>query len=914
MKSLSQTAQIYIVCILLVGAGLLGWQLSRLNAVNPWLLLVTCVIAAILQTLKTVGATTRSSYNLSWILYGFAFILLGAPATLLIILIAHLVEWIWHRYPWYIQTFNIASFAVVVSFSGFVYVLLNPEWTPLTFQGALAVLLAMAVFTGFNHLLVGLVIQLARGQSLAESGVFGIMTLLIDSGSLSLGAVAALLWLVNPYAIVLVFFVTYLLHSALKVPALQRQVETDPKTELFNARHFTEKLKEELARAQRFDRPLIVVMADLDLLREVNNKYGHLAGDIVLKGVADILKESSRDYDLAARFGGEEFAILMPETTLLEAQLFIEEMRFLIETAEFVVSTSATPIKVKMSFGIRECCAKDLSSDDLIHRADIAVYQAKLNGRNQVCIFTSEKNENGNLPVAAPAKMAEPGGGHKTTAPVAAQMDEMSKVAASTPSGSTYPTAPPPSSVAHSAWLLSAYIGGTIALALGLALGVAFFTSVSDWSGILLFTCLALLTEALGIEIYVRNTSVSTSAAPLLAGVLLFGPIAALSIGPAIAIVAYFKYRSPIIRFFFNTSNHLIGGLLSAGLIFLSGNQFSGWPPPIQFVLTVISAFSIYLSTTVLVAVAISIDKHQPLRVVWLERFRWLGPYYAALGVVAYALVFSYHATGLSGVLVILVPLLMLRYSQMQYVNHTETMVTQLRTQNAELTQQAEEISLLNEEMLNVLSNALDLRDPYVLKHSYHVAQYSALIAKELGLGAARIEMVRKGGLLHDIGKLGIPEAVLYKPSRLTDQEYELVKEHVHIGADLIRACHSLYPITPFILYHHEHYNGKGYPEGLVGTAIPLEARILGLADAIEAMASDRPYHRAMDVKEIIIEIKRCSGTQFDPAIVDAFIRILEHEGQHLIVNSARFVQPKRSEPIQLFVKQTTDELPVLVI
>jgi len=194
------------------------------------------------------------------------------------------------------------------------------------------------------------------------------------------------------------------------------------------------------------------------------------------------------------------------------------------------------------------------------------------------------------------------------------------------------------------------------------------------------------------------------------------------------------------------------------------------------------------------------------------------------------------------------------------------------------------------------------------------VAQYSALIAKELGLGAARIEMVRKGGLLHDIGKLGIPEAVLYKPSRLTDQEYELVKEHVHIGADLIRACHSLYPITPFILYHHEHYNGKGYPEGLVGTAIPLEARILGLADAIEAMASDRPYHRAMDVKEIIIEIKRCSGTQFDPAIVDAFIRILEHEGQHLIVNSARFVQPKRSEPIQLFVKQTTDELPVLVI
>jgi diguanylate cyclase (GGDEF)-like protein len=392
MKSLSGTAQIYITIILLIGSGLLGWQLSRQNNEHLWVLLFSCAIAALLQTLKAVGVTTRTSYNLSWILYGFAFVFLGAPAALFVILSAHLVEWIRYRYVWYIQCFNIASFTIVVSIAEFVYALLNPGWTAVTFRGALAILLVLVLFTGLNHLLVGVAIHLARGQSLGESGVFGLMTLMLDFGLLSMGAMAALIWVVNPYAITFVFFQVYLLYNALRVPALQRQVETDPKTGLFNARYFTEKLNDELVRAQRFKRPLTLVMADLDLLREVNNKYGHLAGDVVLNGVANILKEAGRDYDLVARFGGEEFALLMPETTVLEAQIVVEETRRVIEAAEFTVSTNSTPLKVTMSFGVAECREKVLSGDDLILCADLAVYQAKLNGRNQVCIFTDEQS------------------------------------------------------------------------------------------------------------------------------------------------------------------------------------------------------------------------------------------------------------------------------------------------------------------------------------------------------------------------------------------------------------------------------------------------------------------------------------------------------------------------------------------
>ena len=902
MKSLSRIAQIYICTILASGAGLLGIQVSHLHITNLPMFCTICGMAAVLQTLKTIGVTARSSYNLSWILYGFVFVFFGAPATILVILFAHLVEWGWHRYSWYIQCFNITSFVLVVSVVGFVYGWLNPAWLPLTSAGAISILGALAIFTGLNHLLVGLVIQLARGQKLTESGVFGWMTLLLDFGLLCLGAIAALIWLVNPATIMLIFVLAYLLYTALRVPALQRQAETDPKTGLLNARHFTEKLKEELARAQRFGRPLTVVMADLDLLREVNNKYGHLAGDVVLKGVAQILKESSRDYDLPARFGGEEFAILMPETSILEAQFFVEEMRRLIEEARFTVSTSPTPIQITMSFGIAEGHDKDKSIEDLIHRADVAVYQAKQNGRNQVCVFSEEQSTTWFFQQGPQAKTEKPSATDPLPPSQENQLVETNKAIEQAPPKPVPPT--PPAAKPPSAWPLQVYITSTIALALGLTLLLVRPSSVTDWLGILLFTALAVFTEIFGIEIYVRNTSVSTSAAPLLAGVLLFGPMAAVCIGPAIAVVAYIKYRSPLIRFFFNTSNHLLGGLFSASLILLGGRAFASWPLLIQILLATLGALTIYLSTTSFVAGAISIDKRLSPSAVWTERFRWLAPYYAALGIVAYALVFSYQTTGFIGVCVSLVPLFMLRYSQVQYVKHTETMVNQLRKQNSELMEQAAEISLLNDEILHVLANALDLRDPYVSKHSHHVAQYSMLIAQELGMSPARVEIVRKAGLLHDIGKLGIPEAVLYKPTRLTDEEYELVKQHVCIGAELVQGCHSLHEIVPFILHHHEYYNGKGYPDGLANAEIPLEARILGLADAIEAMASDRPYHKALSVKEILAEITRCAGTQFDPVIVHAFMQVLERAGEQLIVNSARSVTVRRAEPRQLTVKE----------
>jgi GGDEF domain-containing protein len=311
MQKLSLSAKLYIFGTILIGLALAAWQMVQLRQADLGLALAVSVLAGMAQILKVEGPTERSSYNISWVAYGFTFLLLGAPAATLVILVAHLMEWIRHKYPWYIQCFNISSYAIVVSVAGLVYSLINGGLPPIGFPGFVAALSAAAAFTWLNHLAIGVVLRLARGQSFAESGVFERLTLAIDFTLFGMGVGAAFMWMVNPYAVLLAAVPLYLVYTTLRVPALQRQSQIDPKTGLFNSKYFTQALEMELARADRHDRPLTVVIADLDLLRNINNTYGHLAGDTALITVARVLKSRLRDYDVVARFGGEEFAILI---------------------------------------------------------------------------------------------------------------------------------------------------------------------------------------------------------------------------------------------------------------------------------------------------------------------------------------------------------------------------------------------------------------------------------------------------------------------------------------------------------------------------------------------------------------------------------------------------------------------------
>jgi putative nucleotidyltransferase with HDIG domain len=274
------------------------------------------------------------------------------------------------------------------------------------------------------------------------------------------------------------------------------------------------------------------------------------------------------------------------------------------------------------------------------------------------------------------------------------------------------------------------------------------------------------------------------------------------------------------------------------------------------------------------------IQLKQPARQIWKEQYNWLAPYYVGFGVLAYVLTLGYKYVGSTGLFVLVVPMVLLRLSQKQYVERTKEVVIELREKNQVLKRKSEEIVQLNESLLETLSEIIDLQDPNVSGHSRQVSHYATEIAKIMKLHEKQVELIRKGSLLHDIGKLGIPIELLGKPCRLTPDEYEVVKRHAVMGAELIQKSPSLHSLIPMVRHHHEFFNGMGYPDKLVGAQIPLEARIVSVADAIEAMSSERPYRKAFSASAIVNEMRAQAGRQFDPLVVEAAIQMIESDSR----------------------------------
>ncbi|HEY6958776.1 MAG TPA: HD-GYP domain-containing protein [Candidatus Limnocylindria bacterium] len=175
---------------------------------------------------------------------------------------------------------------------------------------------------------------------------------------------------------------------------------------------------------------------------------------------------------------------------------------------------------------------------------------------------------------------------------------------------------------------------------------------------------------------------------------------------------------------------------------------------------------------------------------------------------------------------------------------------------------------------LQALANALDVRDSETGGHSERVLHYMELITRELGIGGQDAAFLRRGALLHDIGKIGVPDNILRKPAALSESEWATMRKHPEFGARIIADIPFLQDVSKIVRHHHERWDGKGYPDGLAGEEIPVGARIFAVADSFDAMTSDRPYRRGMSVAAACAEIARCRGTQFDPTVADAFLRI----------------------------------------
>lgn len=209
---------------------------------------------------------------------------------------------------------------------------------------------------------------------------------------------------------------------------------------------------------------------------------------------------------------------------------------------------------------------------------------------------------------------------------------------------------------------------------------------------------------------------------------------------------------------------------------------------------------------------------------------------------------------------------------------------------NKELQETYEKLENAYMESIETLRLAVDAKDIYTRGHSDRVSEYCVLIGKKLGLSEDDIKALKIGGLFHDIGKIGVPDSVLLKEEKLTDEEYSQIKNHPSIGAHILSTATIFSDILPIVKHHHEKYNGTGYPSKLSGESIPYLARIAALADTFDAMSSKRPYRDALSIEVIKEEIKKNKGTQFDPKLADVFLDILENDYNEIVRIQSRYV------------------------
>jgi putative nucleotidyltransferase with HDIG domain len=370
------------------------------------------------------------------------------------------------------------------------------------------------------------------------------------------------------------------------------------------------------------------------------------------------------------------------------------------------------------------------------------------------------------------------------------------------------------------------------------------------WNDVAVFALTAILSEAWHLRGAFANVSSSVAFVPLFASVLLFPhPIPMLIAAAALVVVETFVRRKPPIRVWFNTAQYMVAmGLASLVYSNLGGtvstSEFSFSPVP--FVALVATFFLINQGS---VAAAVAISSGVSLRESW-ERIGGGARIYDLLASsLAILLAFLYVRHQFLGLAVVVLPLFLVR---------------QLYQMNSQLQEELQE-------KLELMVRAIEARDPYTSGHSRRVAEYASAIARDLGLSAKALDNIKTAALLHDVGKIYEEFApLLRKESRLTPEERMVMQTHVVRSADLIGNISKLKgAVLDTIRHHHENYDGSGYPDGLVGSAIPIGARIIMVCDTIDAMTTDRPYRKALGFDMVMRELATYAGRQFDPGLVE---------------------------------------------
>ena len=512
-------------------------------------------------------------------------------------------------------------------------------------------------------------------------------------------------------------------------------------TGLYNRSMFTESLKQAFSLAQRKGAPIGLLLFDFDNLKSVNDQHGHLAGDKVLREAASLTLATARASDIVARFGGDEFAIILPETTLPDAQRVADRLLNAFRERQF--GGPSHHLRITISIGVAVLCpANDTSSQTLLSQADEGLLAAKRSGKDRVCAIPAEAGASVEIP----------------------------------------PTPPPASTAKQHGNVLVLDDEPSVRQILGGLLRMLNFEVVS---------CATLEEAMLAIE------------------------------------------KGPDDFDLVLTDLHLGNG---TGIDLLQAlKDKAPW--------TVKMVVSAYASKET----AIECLRHGAFD--FIEK------------------PFSY--TQLAAAMSRAMEHRRLLIANQRYQNQLEDLV---RSRSESLAHALETLRRSYSQTIQTMALMIDAREVNTGLHCRIAREAVRLLARQMHISHHDLETIEMGAVLHDIGKLGIPDAILQKPGPLTPEEQVVMRTHPRIGYDLLIGVPFLHDVAEIVLQHHEAFDGSGYPSGLKGDQICIGARVFSVIDAYHAMRSMRCYRPAMSEEAACSEIVRCSGRQFDPSAVAAFL------------------------------------------
>lgn len=404
------------------------------------------------------------------------------------------------------------------------------------------------------------------------------------------------------------------------------------------------------------------------------------------------------------------------------------------------------------------------------------------------------------------------------------------------------------------------YLGLLVVLAISLYIYLIFNFSIGSLGLFLFWAILAVIVESLLIPLPNNTIGVSVGYAIEIATIVVGGPLLATTASglafllraPNIPGRGYVHVLNlPFYKSLFNVAQSIIVTALTS-LCYL---RFGGKIGAFTALPTIIILLLGIILNTSIISAFISLSEKKDFINTWVGNIRGIFPSAIAVGTLGIIVALAFIGYGYWAVILFFGPLLLARYSFRLYM----------------------EMRNLYLSTIQALNKTVEAKDPYTSAHANRVGEYAVELAEAFELPFTSIENIKTAAILHDIGKIGINDSILNKASRLTAEEYQEIMKHPSIGADIICKVDFLKDITVIVKHHHERYDGKGYPDGLKGDEIPIEASVLMIADSYDAMTSDRPYRKALTQEEAIEELRKNAGTQFHPELVVKFISIIEH-------------------------------------